>query len=79
MANDRLYLKCRKCPEMITLFKYYPGGGYYPYQGDLGEFLNEHVMKCFKFGFDFNGERCFDIIPENGMSIDYADGHPKLT
>lgn len=78
MANDRLYLKCRKCPEMITLYKYYPSGGYSSLEGGLGDFLDKHVQGCFRFGFDLEGERCFDIIPENGSRLDYTSGRPEL-
>jgi len=79
MANDRLYLKCRKCPEMITLYKYYPNGGYCPSEGILGDFIDTHVRGCFTFGFDLNSERCFDIIPENGTPMTYTDKGPRLT
>ena len=41
MANNRLYLKCKRTGEMVMLAKYYPSTGWYVDNEALGKALNE--------------------------------------
>ena len=63
---------------MMTLFKYYPYGGYCPALDKLEDFINDHIRNCSESGFDLNGNRVFDIIPENGTPMEYKDGKVEL-
>lgn len=53
MANDRLWLECKKCKERIMLYKYYPSGGYIPLQSvePVASFICRHALECSGGGF----------------------------
>jgi len=54
VANDRLWLECKKCHERIMLYKYYPSGGYVPIDSihSIGEFIRYHALNCSGDGLD---------------------------
>lgn len=50
MADDQLYLACRVCGDVISLFKYYASGGFIREDwvsgdggGPVGNWIDEHV------------------------------------
>ena len=43
MANDRIYLICKKCKLKKLLYKYYPGCGY---ANDVNDFMQYHINEC---------------------------------
>jgi hypothetical protein len=80
MANDRLFLHCRSCGASVSLYKYYPTGlGSIPTQfqgrvaggyctrtgGEIGEWLDEHVMCEFRKG----KHRDVHVLPDNCIAL----------
>ena len=64
MANNRMYLKCRACPESKPqmIAKYYPSTGWYMWTTDvIEEFFNQHHhISQWGCGFDLS----FEIEPD---------------
>jgi hypothetical protein len=80
MANDRLYLMCKKCKAGLFIYKYYPfGGGWGGYAMDdltpkVDAFFQEHIVECQEFfGFDFGNDPPFVLVTEQ----QYADAAPR--
>ena len=70
MANDRIYLRCKRCGEAMFLGKTF-GDGYYwsqykPYtlQETLNGFYDKHFI-CVYPSEDDMGENVFEIVYEN--------------
>jgi hypothetical protein len=53
MANNRMFLRCKKCGEDFMLCKFYPDSGYYIednwklYKKNFNDFLQKHSFECF--------------------------------
>jgi len=65
MANNRLYLKCKECGEMMAFAKYYPSeeAGWYKNQNNLDEFFDKHHHSLDKTGFGgYQYELEYEII-----------------
>jgi len=64
MANDRIFMVCKKCGKWRTLMKYYPGTGIYLADVDkTGEFLEEH-QDCYGFAGDLGDSPPFEFHTE---------------
>lgn len=74
MANNRLYIKCNRCGELLFVGKHYGGAwGVNCYDGiafdkKLSEFLFDHYLDCRNNASDYS------FIAEN--DDDFPD-HPK--
>lgn len=68
MANNRMFLKCKKCNETHILMKYYPSQCWYlfvPYtikkfnyenmETDLNEWVEKHFVECYDKDYDTGG------------------------
>ena len=72
LANDRIYLICKKCKEYTTIYNYYPSGGHLTVSEDTDIFIGKHLRECkFKEGsriMDFGGDCGFYVQAESNNS-----------
>lgn len=67
MANDRLYMRCRQCGEMVYLSKHFLG----PWRIDperleiINDFFDTHCW-CDKKSDDHHFFNSFELVTENG-------------
>ena len=66
MANDRLFIECKKCKETVTLVNYRPGMFSMPFSIDyLDGFLNKHLIKCHEmYEGELESNTLFNLITE---------------
>ena len=68
VANDRIWMRCRKCGEEQMLYKYFPGPTLESYASeDVQAFVEKHVDECHAVHRPghLGGERCFDLYAES--------------
>lgn len=46
VANDRIWISCKKCKARTLLFKHYPGGLGYVFPERLDTFMSQHISEC---------------------------------
>lgn len=67
MANDRVYLVCKRCGFRMVLMKYYPSTGLFmaTHHNRMDDFLEEHLHQCQEwFGGDLEGDPRFLLETE---------------
>lgn len=62
MANDRIFIRCRKCGEQKMLAKYYPTIARYGV--DVSDFVSEHLANCIEGAPMYLPDRVFDLLTE---------------
>ena len=67
MANNRLYLKCKRTGERVMLAKYYPSTGWYVDNKTLIQDLDEMLQRDAFGGLDWMRAQVEGVIPEGGM------------
>lgn len=65
MANNRLYIVCRKCNSFTSLMKYYPPKGFIA--GDQGWFVPDYTVGSYLDGWIQEHE-------EHAAELDYLSG-----
>ena len=49
MANNRMWLVCKKCKEKVLLMKYYPSTSWYIFHEELtNDFMEKHLHNADK-------------------------------
>ena len=71
MANNRIMLRCRECGDVFTLFKYYPGTGWYrsniaPDMDAVEAWFEKHDTHAMHHDLGPLGGSHYDIGYENG-------------
>jgi hypothetical protein len=73
MANNRLYLGCADCfaeglaDSIIQIAKYYPSTGWYPWGGNLEEWMDRHSHHRSTEGYDDQKKPPFNLYYEDSI------------
>lgn len=75
MANDRLFLYCKKCGERKLLAKWYPSGSI---TYDPKTFIEVHTTLCLLWNVEtYNGVYAGGLGPDSGFEVLTEEGWIK--
>lgn len=83
MANDKVYIRCKGCGNLVFLAKFYPSAQETIEDGEWGnpgvrEFINRHRDMCFALGQCLGGDFGFEFICESAEGFRITERGPEF-